>query len=120
MFLRFLFVGGSGFLIDAGGTYLLIALGIAPWLARIPAIAVAMIFTWVANRHFTYKVTTARSANEAIRYMVVAAVMALLNYLIYLALIEAGIAPVAAVTIATACQTLISFYSYRHFVFRKA
>lgn len=38
MFRRFLLVGGVGFLIDAGLTRLLIALGLAPWLARVPAI----------------------------------------------------------------------------------
>ncbi len=120
MFFRFLLVGGSGFLIDAGITYLLILLGLAPWSARIPAIALAMAYTWVANRHFTYELETARSAGEAIRYASVAAAMALVNYIIYLVLVGNDIWPVAAVTIATACQTILSFHLYRHVVFRKA
>lgn len=119
MFFRFLLVGGSGFLIDAGLTYLLILFGLAPWSARIPAIALAMVYTWVANRHFTYEVETARTTGEAVRYALVAAAMALVNYLIYFALISNGIWPVAAVTIATACQTIMSFHLYRSIVFRK-
>jgi len=119
LFFRFLLVGGSGFLIDAGITYLLNSLGVSPWLARIPAIALAMVFTWTANRQFTYEVKTGRTAGEAIRYATVAAAMAFLNYLFYLALTSNGVQPVAAVTIATASQTILSFYLYRHIVFGK-
>lgn len=120
MFIRFLIVGGAGFCIDAGLTYLLIQLTFAPWLARIPAIALAMVFTWLANRYFTYQVKRVRSASEAVRYAIVALCMALLNYLIYVVLVWYGVWPLAAVTLATACQTLLSFHAYRHFVFRSA
>ena len=120
MFIRFLLVGGMGFCIDAGLTYLLIQLTLAPWLARIPAILLAMAFTWLANRYFTYRVNKARSTNEAMRYAFVALIMALINYLIYLFLVRYGVWPVAAVTLATACQTMISFHAYRHFVFSEA
>ncbi len=119
MFFRFLLVGGSGFVIDAGITYLLNSLGVAPWLARMPAIALAMTYTWAANRHFTYQVTTRRTAREAMRYAAVAAAMALINYAIYFVLIRYSFWPVAAVTIATACQTLLSFHLYRKIVFGK-
>ena len=119
LFFRFLLVGGSGFLIDAGITYLLNSHGASPWLARIPAIALAMAYTWAANRHFTYEVETDRTAAEAIRYATVAASMALLNYSVYFALTSNGVWPVVAVTIATACQTILSFHLYRHIVFRK-
>jgi putative flippase GtrA len=117
MFFRFVLVGGSGFLIDAGTTYLLILFGLSPSLARIPAIALAMACTWIANRKFTYEVKALRSTGEAIRYASVAAATALVNYLVFLVLVSNGIWPVIAVTIATVCQTLISFHAYRHFVF---
>ncbi len=118
MFVRFLVVGGSGFVIDAGLTWLFTLLHAEPWLARIPAVLIAMAYTWQANRHFTYRVGTARSAVEAMRYAMVAAVMAVINYLIYLILVTQGMWPVAAVTVATACQTVMSFFAYRQFVFR--
>jgi putative flippase GtrA len=119
MFVRFLLVGSLGFVIDAGLTYLLVQVGIAPWLARFPAIGLAMAFTWLANRNFTYRVRAARSAEEAMRYALVAASTASINYLIYLALVSNGAPPVAAVTVATLFQTVISYYCYRRFVFRK-
>jgi putative flippase GtrA len=79
MFFRFLLVGGAGFFIDAGLTYLLVLLEVEPWLARVPAIIFAMSFTWLSNRHFTYQVKTSRSTSEAVRYALVAITMALIN-----------------------------------------
>jgi putative flippase GtrA len=117
MFRRFLLVGGVGFVMDAGLTRLLIELGLAPWLARVPAILSAMTFTWLANRRFTYEVKTSRSANEALRYALVATTMTLVNYSIYVVLISLGIPPVAAITFATACQSVMSFLAFRHLVF---
>ena len=119
MFFRFLLVGGFGFIIDAGITYLLIEMAVDPWIARIPAIFMAMSFTWIANRYFTYQVKKAHSTKEALRYFCVAAVMVLFNYFIYGFLINYRVWPVAAVTIATLCQAIISFHAYRHFVFRE-
>jgi putative flippase GtrA len=118
MFLRFLVVGGLGFVIDAGLTYILIQLGIAPWLARLPAIVCAATFTWLANRYFTYQMKTSRSAGEAIRYASVASAMAFINYVIFLMLIQIGLEPVVSIILATALQTLISFYAYRRFAFK--
>lgn len=117
MFIRFLLVGGLGFCIDAGVTYLLIQQMVAPWCARIPAIVLAMTFTWLANRYFTYKVNKPHSTREAVRYASVSLFMALFNYLIYLILVRYGVWPVASVTIATAFQAIISFNAYRYFVF---
>lgn len=118
MFIRFLLVGGLGFFIDLGLTYFLISLGAAPWLARPPAIVSAALFTWLANRQFTYKIATEKSTQEAIRYGLVAAVVALMNYSIYIALISFDIDPPLAVAIATAAQTVISFYAYQLFAFK--
>ncbi len=117
MFFRFLLVGGSGFVIDAGLTQLLIFLDFAPWLARIPAIALAMAYAWLANRYFTYRVERARSTNEAMRYAFVSTSMSLLNYLIYVVLVSYGVLPVLAITLATVCQVIVSYHSYRVFVF---
>ena len=120
MFFRFVFVSGFGFLIDAGTTTLLISLGGAPWLARIPAIGIAMAFTWAANRYFTFEVKSARSVGEVLRYVFAAAAMSLLNYFIYFVLENAGLWPVAAIVVATAFQALISYHCYRNLVFMRA
>ena len=53
------------------------------------------------------------------RYATVASTMALLNYVIFLVIVNNDVWLVSAVTISTACQTGLSFYLYRLFVFRK-
>lgn len=116
MFLRFLVIGGTGFLIDTAITFGLIRSGVDARIARLPAIATAMAFTWLANRQFTYATTEKRSLSEALRYVAVAAVMASLNYLLYVLLLKFGIWSIAAITIATLCQTVLSFHTYRYFV----
>ena len=118
-FMRFLLVGGAGFAIDPGMTHALILSGLSPGVARVPAIGVAMLATWLANRHFTYQVATEKSPGEAFRYGVVAAVFALLNYLLYLVLVHLGVHPALSVALATVAQTFFSFHAYRHFVFRE-
>jgi putative flippase GtrA len=119
-FLRFLLVGGTGFIIDAGLTEVLIHIGAPPSLSRIPAIGLAMLFSWVANRRLTYRVEEKANIQEAGRYFAVAAVMALLNYAMYLALVALAWRPLAAIVVATAAQATLSFYAYRKFAFRRS
>ena len=115
--LRFVLVGSLGFAVDAGLTLLLIRAGLQPWLARAPAIVAAMACTWLANRRFTYQASQSRPLVEASRYAAVALVMAGANYLLFIALVALGTPPLAAVAVVTGCQTLISFWAYKRFVF---
>jgi putative flippase GtrA len=119
MFFRFLCVGGSGFIIDVAITYLLISLQTEPWLARIPAIFFAMLFTWLANRHFTYEFKNQRTIKEALSYASISIAVSIINYAIYIYLVYCGMLPVAAVTIATICQAILSYNLYRLIVFKK-
>ena len=117
-FLRFLLVGGVGFLIDSGLTIGLIALGLSPFTARPPAILIAMVFTWLANRHFTFAVSRRGCASEAFRYSAVALLGAIANYLIYSALIGLALPPLPAIVFATISVTAFSYFGYRKFAFR--
>lgn len=116
-FLRFLVVGGGGFVVDAGLTLLMIHAGFAPWQARIPAIAAAMLCTWLANRHFTYGQSGHGRLVEAGRYALVAAVMACVNYLLFVGMVAVAVPPLPALVLATCLQTFVSFWAYRRFVF---
>lgn len=116
-FVRFLVVGVAGFLVDAGITVGLIALGLAPWVARIPGIALAMGFTWLANRRFAFSVQRGRTIGEAARYALVAISMAAVNYLGYLGFIRLGLPAAGAIVVSTLLQAILSFHAYRRFVF---
>lgn len=115
--LTFAVIGGVGFVIDAGLTLLLIGAGVSPFLARVPAIAIAMTFTWLANRRLTFKVKAARTPAEAVRYAGVAISVGVLNYLIYSALTLAGVHALAAIVVATGIAMFASYFGYRYFAF---
>ncbi len=115
---RFVVVGTLGFVVDGGGTWLLTSLGVSPLVARVPAIAAAMTTTWLLNRSVTFRVDKPRSAAEFSRYLAVALSSAFLNYLLYTALVLAGVVPVIAVALATIALLLGSFLAYRRVVFR--
>ncbi len=116
-FLKFLVVGGLGFVVDAGITMGLIRLGISPLVARPPAILAAMVFTWLANRQVTFAVRHRKTLGEVIRYSGVAIVAALLNYVIYSGLISLTVTPFVAIVIATALVAVFSFFGYKRFAF---
>lgn len=117
MFARFLLVGILGFLVDSALTLTLIAFSFDAALARIPAIVVAMLVTWLANRCFTYQASNPISCVEPLRYAMVATLVSVVNYVIYLVLITFGIWTALAIALATACQAIVSFHAYRSFVF---
>lgn len=115
--LKFLIVGGFGFLIDSSLTMGLIQLGLSPLIARPPAIFITMIFTWQANRQYTFNVAKARNLPEFLRYTTTALIAALLNYFIYSALIILSWPPLSALIIATCIASILSFFCYKNFVF---
>ena len=117
-YFRFLIVGSIGFVLDAGLLFLLIQFGFSPVLARIPAISTAVIVTWLLNRQLTFRVDAPKSHAEALRYIVVAAVSALLNFAVYTVLIIAGIWPVLAVAISSIALLFFSFHFYKRFAFK--
>lgn len=120
--LWFVVAGGTGFTIDAGLTYLLLALtSIGPFAARVPAIMVAMTATWFLNRKFTFGRSSASLVTEGFRYWAVGITAALLNYAVYSALIYRlpELQPVAAIVFASLAAMAYSFFGYSRFVFRR-
>lgn len=117
-FIRFLIVGGLGFVIDSGITLTLIYFGLSAFIARLPAILSAMAFTWLANRRITFRLGTKPSGKEVMRYFTVAISMACFNYLLFSLLIMLNLPAFLAITFATATQTVLSFYGYKKLVFR--
>ena len=115
---RFVGVGLAGFGIDTGITVLLVGLGSPPWAARLAAIAVAMVFTWVANGRFTFARRDRAPASTFVPYVLVALAAAALNYGIFLALLQPLGSVLLAVTIATAASMFVSFAGYKLLVFR--
>jgi putative flippase GtrA len=118
-FLRFVVVGGIGFVVDAGLLEALRALGAPALAARVPAICGALVVTWLLNRTFSFGTKTRPSLAEFLAYASVSAVSAAVNYLIFTVLVLADLHPIAAVAIATAITMVLNFTGYRKLVFRR-
>ena len=116
----FAVAGGAGFLVDAGVLALLLwATPLGLFVARILAIAAAMLFTFWLNRTFTFGRSERSLASEGARYGGVGISAALLNYAVYSAILLAfpAFPPVLAVAVASLVAMAWSFLGYSRFVF---
>lgn len=121
-FLRFMVVGGVGFVVDAGVTLGLLATGLfGPFSARAVAIALALLCTWFCNRNFTFGKSGHHVVREGVLYGSVGITSALLNYAIYSGLLLSMpmLRPIFALILASASATLYSYFGYARFVFRR-
>ena len=121
---RFTFVGFVGFLVDGGILVLMHdVFGVNPYASRCVSFPVAMTVTWLMNRLLTFSDRKdARAGSELGRYATVAIAGALLNMLIFFALVryftfmsEIVLLPLA---IAAGIALVFNFIGSRFFVFR--
>ena len=118
----FLLAGAAGFAIDAGLTAALVGFGVAPILARLPAILAALFVTWRLNRSIAFTPAADGPLAEFGRYLIVSAGGAGLNLLVYMLIVAAAPAsgaPVAAIAVicGSAAAMLFNFLGYRNFAF---
>ncbi len=115
-FLRFVIIGGIGFVVDA---FVLISLLLwtpfDPFSGRVVSIAVALSVTWVLNRLLTFGPSSRHVAVEGARYGGSAAV----NYATYSALILLApqLTMIATLAIASIVGMGFSFIGYSRLVF---
>lgn len=116
-FLRFGLVGTLGFLCDAGLLTLLLRMGTPALAGRPLSIAVAVAVTFVLNRAFTF---AAREAPVQVlfgRYVLVSAVGAGVNYVVFA--IGLAVAPALwAMAGGSAAALAVNFVGSRDFAFR--
>lgn len=118
----FAVAGGSGFVIDIVVLFLVLHLTpLGPLIARVLSIFCAMISNFIINRTFTFGQSGRRLREEFARYVSVGAIGAVLNYLIYAALllIRPGFSPFLATFIAVIIVAFFSYFGYAHFVFNR-
>lgn len=117
----FVLAGGAAFVTDALGLYLLTRAGLHPLLARVASISVAMVVAWFLNRTLTFRVQTAPTMHEFLRYAALAWGVAALNYALYAILLMAKItaSPLLATAISSAAAMVASYAGMRLGVFRR-
>ncbi|MEW5964020.1 MAG: GtrA family protein [Pseudomonadota bacterium] len=118
----FLASGAIAFTVDAGVLAVLTrGLGIDPFLARLAAIAVAMVAGWLAHRRLTFAVTAPPTLAEFASYATLAWSVAAFNYAVYAAvlLLAPGTDPILALVVSSLAAMTASYLGMRLGVFRK-
>ncbi|MEM1389961.1 MAG: GtrA family protein [Pseudomonadota bacterium] len=118
--IRFVCVGGTGFIVDAGLTIGLQAAGLDIFSSRLIAIILAMLVTWRLNRSLTFGASQTSQMREGWRYISVATAAALLNYAVYIGLMLTipGMIAFLAVAAATSVSMIVSYLGYSQWVFK--
>ena len=119
--IRFLLVGGIGFLIDAVALLLLVhGAGMSPVWARIPSLLIALTAAWWLHRSFTFAWAgeTAPSSREWLRFVAANAFGNGLNLCIYWVLIRPlGWGILLSLTIASVVAAGINYVMSARWVF---
>ena len=119
--LAFLVSGGTAFIVDALVLKLLTSvLGLHPIVARLAAIALAMVAGWLMHRTFTFRVTARPSLPEFLRYAGVAWTAAAVNYGLFVLIVLAypAIEPLVALVISSAVAMIFAYLGLRFAAFR--
>ena len=84
-FLRYLVVGGIGFLVDVGGLELFLPCGLSVYTARLLSMAIAIASTYLLHKSFTFMdaAKPARSAGQFAGFVLCQTGAAVLNYRIF-------------------------------------
>jgi putative flippase GtrA len=120
--LAFLVSGGVAFAVDALVLELLTrGVGVPPIVARLAAIALAMVAGWLMHRTFTFVVEAPPSVAEFLRYAGVAWSAAAINYGVFVLVVLAwpAVAPLAALVISSLAAMLFSYLGMRFAAFRR-
>ena len=122
-FIKFLAVGGAGFIADGGLLLLLTHLTDAPYLSRLISFPIALGLTWTLNRRWTFgDQGQGETVKRAAAYTILQVSSAGLNFLIYSIVIQTLGATLYIVFIGFLVgSTIAMFTNYlgaKHFVFK--
>lgn len=118
---RYLGVGGLGLITDLAVFTSVTSHGFHPLLARLVSLALATLVTWRLNRALTFDRSGLRQADEAMRYVVVAAVAQSVSYLAFAVLVLTAFAAVPrfAVLAGAGLGAFVSYNGQVLFTFRR-
>jgi len=122
--LRFAAVGTVGFVVDATVLYA-VADHLGLYLGRLLSFWAAATVTWLLNRRYTFEPADRADTpgggrvRQYARYIVSMLAGAAVNYLAYVAALQAGMHPIAAVALGSLAGLAINFCSARWMVFNQ-
>lgn len=119
----FLASGAIAFVVDGGVMEFAVrVLGWSPLLGRLAGIASAMVAAWLAHRTLTFALTSLPTISEFVRYVAAAATTAVINYVVFAALLFAWptMPRLVALALASFVATIFAYASMRYAVFRRS
>lgn len=123
--LRFAFIGGINTALDFGILFLLTALGLDKLVANFFSTSVAFVFSFFANRTFTFK-STGSAKKQFLPFLIVTLIgLWILQPLVILAItqllhsLDKALALFIAKLIATVVSLIWNYILYSRFVFNK-
>jgi putative flippase GtrA len=119
--LAFLLSGGLAFTVDATVLKgLTLLFGLHPIVARVFAIATAMLVGWLAHRTFTFALRVPPSFAEFLRYAAVGWTVAAINYGLFVAVlvVRPSTEPLLALFISSLAATVFAYVGMRYAAFR--
>jgi len=124
----FALVGAFGFVVDSALTYSFVhGCGLSPYVARLPAFAIATLCNFVLNRSLTFAGSRAPWLPALLRYGVVCAAGLAVNWSVFsaaFALAERmGLASWSAtllvcIALGTGVAMFVTFFGFKRFAFR--
>ncbi len=120
-FLAFALVGSAGFVVDVGVLMLLLAAGLGPLVARVPAFLAAATFTWAINRKITFRNRSEHLLKQWVHFLAVNGVGGFLNLTVYAMLVKlAKISPIIAVGAGSLSGLAFNYLLSKRLVFKDA
>jgi putative flippase GtrA len=118
--LRFGIVGAGGFIVDAGILELMVhGLNADPFVGRAISAPIAIIFTFLLNRHWSFAASRRhRLVSAFLAYLVSQGVGLLCNIAVFAAAMLVQPSPLAALTLASASALIVNYFGARLLVFR--
>ena len=117
--IKFLLVGGGGYLVNLGAFTLLYAIGVRYGLAAIVAYAISNALMYLGNRYFTFGLGHDGFWSAYLRYVLVGGVVAGLNVLILAFLVEiVGLHPTLGLALSLLIVTPVAFVLNKRWTFR--
>lgn len=119
-FLRFAVCGGFGACIDFGTLHVLV--GIQGWeekYALLVSTGFAMVFVFIANRFFTFRVKGGKASTQLAKFLSVYLIAAALNYCFSLFFIWIGLHYFIAKALAIGMVMFFNYFSLNGYVFKQ-
>lgn len=126
---RFALVGGFNTVLDFGILFLLVSLGLDKIIGNYISTSIAFLFSFFANKTFTFKATSGDARREFVTFMVVTLfglwvlqplVIAAVSTLLDSSALAPSAVLIAAKLVATVVSLIWNYFMYSRFVFKKA